>query len=266
MESGTTPLVNGLKRKLASGGTVLGTWSIVPSPIVVEIIGYAGLDFTILDMEHGLFPVDALDACLRACETGGVAGLVRVPGMNHSATQWALDLGAHGIVVPQVNTAEDARTVVEMSKFAPLGRRGYNPFTRFARYANPTDLRGGKLDNAFSLTCAIVESQTAIDELDAICETAELDVIYIGVYDLSVALGCAGNTSDPVVLNAVEKSARKIRDAGKAAGLMVRSQANVASSVALGANFLVYSVDTEIIREGFVGARQRFLAGLGDRP
>jgi 4-hydroxy-2-oxoheptanedioate aldolase len=238
-----------LKAKLSLGQAVLGVWSIIPSPVVVELFALGGIDFTILDMEHGIFDVGALDSCVRACEAAGAVPLVRIPGINPSAAQWALDLGAHGIVVPQVSNASEAQAVVKMAKYAPIGNRGYNPFTRAANYANPPDNRSGKLNNNFSLTCVIIESESALTDMERICATPGLDVIYMGIYDLAVALGCEGDTKHPRVVKVVEDAIVQIRAAGKAAGMMVQSQQDIAKALALGANFLVYSVDTFLIRE-----------------
>ncbi len=257
-EGSTTPAVNSLKAKLASGQAVLGVWSIIPSPVIVEIFALGGIDFTILDMEHGIFDVTALDSCVRACDAAGAVPLVRIPGLNPSAAQWALDLGAYGIVVPQVCNAADVENVVSMAKYAPLGQRGYNPFTRAAKYANPPNNQSGKLSNDFSLTCVIIECESALADLANICAIPGLDVIYMGTYDLSVILGCNGDTSHPDVIKVVERSIGQIRAAGKAAGMMVKNQQDITTALTLGANFLVYSVDTFIIREAVVRAVTSF--------
>jgi 4-hydroxy-2-oxoheptanedioate aldolase len=253
-----TTTTNTLKLKLAAGKPVIGIWSIISSPVIVEIFALAGLDFVILDMEHGIYDVDALDSCVRACEAGGAAPVVRVPGMNASAVQWALDLGAHGIIVPQVAGFAQTDTAVKMAKFAPEGTRGYNPFTRAGQYSNPSSNTGGKLNNAFGLTSVIIENENSLAELDRICTLPNLDVIYIGVYDLAVALGCAGNTSDPRIQDIVRSCVTTIRAAGKAAGVMVRSGQEITQDLAIGANFLVYSVDTYVIRQAVEGAVQAF--------
>jgi 4-hydroxy-2-oxoheptanedioate aldolase len=245
---------NSIKLKLAAGQSVLGIWSIIPSPMVVEILSLSGLDFMILDMEHGVFDLGSLEACVRSVELAGAAPLVRLPGMNSSAAQWALDLGAHGIVVPQVRDAQDAAAVVRMAKYAPMGQRGYNPFTRAANYSNPADNSFGKLNNEFSLTCVIVESESALLDLDAICATPSIDVVYMGIYDLAVALGANGDTRDPRIVAVVERSIAHILASGKTAGMMVRNSEDVARALSLGANFLVYGVDTFLIHEAAVKA------------
>ncbi len=258
-----TVIGNPLKAKLADGKAVLGMWSIIPSPVVTEILGLSGLDFVILDMEHGIFDQASLDACVRAVEIAGCAPLVRLPGMNASAAQWALDLGSYGIVVPQIRNAEDASAVVKMAKYAPAGTRGYNPFTRAAGYANPADNRSGKLDNKFALSCVIIESGTALDDLDPICETPGIDVVYMGIYDLAVVLGHDGNTRHPEVVRLVEDAIARIRKAGKAAGMMVRNDAELQRALALGANFLVHGVDTFLIHEAAAGAVASFARAVG---
>lgn len=251
-------IVNPIKQKLAAGKPVLGVWSIISSPVVVEIFSLSGLDFMILDMEHGIYDVGALDQCIRACEAGGGCPIVRVPGMNPYAVQWALDLGAHGIIVPQVANFEQVDAATRMAKFAPEGVRGYNPFTRAGGYSNPRTNLGGKLNNAFGLTSVIVENESSLADLARICTLPNLDVVYIGVYDLSVVLGCGGDTLHPRILEIIKSSVATIRSAGKAAGVMVRNDDQIADALKLGANFLVYGVDTFVIRQ----AVERAVSGL----
>lgn len=255
---------NLLKLKLKNDQAVIGTWSIISSPIVVEILALSGFDFLILDMEHGVYDQTALDACIRACEAAGCAPIVRVPGLNPSAAQWALDMGAHGIIVPQVESLNAAVTAVRMTKFAPVGTRGYNPFTRVADYAAPENNQVGKLRNDFGLTSIIVENQTSLNELDAILSIDDLDMVYVGVYDLSIALGFEGNTKHPVLCQVLDQTVARVRAAGKIAGLMVRSREDVTKSIKAGAKFLVYSVDTLILREAAKSAVTAFTQGVSD--
>ncbi|HBG05023.1 MAG: hypothetical protein A2075_19885 [Geobacteraceae bacterium GWC2_58_44] len=253
--------LNPLKKKLAEGKPVLGMWSIIPSPTLSEIFGLAGLDFLILDMEHGPFGLGELDACVRACEGAGCSPVVRVPGPNQFVIQSAMDLGVHGVIVPQVLDATSTRDALRCMKFAPDGIRGYNPFTRAAGYANAATNQAGKLNNAFALKSIIIENQTACDSIDAILDIEDLDMVYIGVYDLSVAMGCQGNTNHPKVLSFLEKAVGKTRESGKAAGMMVRSEQEIENALSLGANFLVYSVDSYFIHRA-VGGVVESLANL----
>jgi 4-hydroxy-2-oxoheptanedioate aldolase len=258
---------NPLKVKLARGQPVLGIWSIIPSPMVVEILGQAGLDFQILDMEHGVFDLGTLENCVRACEAAGCSPLVRVPGWNPFTIQSVLDLGAHGILVPQICDEQTARAAVCGTKFAPTGTRGYNPFTRAALYNPSSTAQVGKLHNSFGLAGVIVENESAYQALDAILGITDLDMIYLGVYDMSLALGCQGDVAHPRVQAFVEHSARNIRRAGKAVGMMVKSRSEIDKALRLGANVLAYAVDTHLIyragSEAVSFLREALQAGKG---
>lgn len=247
---------NPLKKKLAEGKPVLGMWNIIPSPALVEIFAVAGMDFLILDMEHGPFGLGELDACVRACEGAGCSPVVRVPGPAQFTIQSVLDLGVHGVIVPQVTDAGSTRDALRCMQYAPEGIRGYNPFTRAAGYAGAATNQAGKLNNAFSLKSIIIENRSSAEGIDAILEIEELDMVYIGVYDLSVALGCQGNTHDPRVTSFLEQAVQKCRAAGKAAGMMVRSEEEIGKALSLGANFLVYSVDSFFIQQAAAGVVQ----------
>ena len=138
-------------------------------------------------------------------------------------------------------------------QYAPDGIRGYNPFTRAAGYAGAATNQSGKLNNAFSFKSIIIENQSACDPIDAILDIEELDMVYIGVYDLSVAMRCQGNTQHPRVTSFLEQAVVKTRAAGKAAGMMVRSEQEIEAALSLGANFLVYSVDSYFIHSAASG-------------
>ena len=241
--------LNPLKQKLAAGSPVIGMWSIVPSALLSEILGLAGLDFLILDMEHGPYDLSVLAACVQACEGAGCSPLVRVPGPNQFTIQSVLDLGIHGLVVPQINDAVSTLEAIRCMKFPPAGVRGYNPFTRAAAYAKPANNRAGKLNDAFTFKSIIVESREAIKDINSILDVDDLDMVYIGVYDLAVSMGHAGDTQHPEVRAALDETVRKIRDRDKAAGMMVLAPQDIARALSSGANFLVYSVDGHFIHQ-----------------
>lgn len=235
-----------LKKKLMAGETLLGSWSILTSASMTEIGALAGLDFQILDMEHGTFDPDTLENAIRACEAANGSPLVRIPNLCVTACQTALDLGAHGIIVPQIKSAEDARTAVQFCKYAPRGVRGYNPFIRAARYSAPENNQNGKLHNDFGLTGIILENREAYADLPNIIKIDGLDIIYLGIYDMSVALGYQGNTKTPEMLEFVRNATQQIMAAGKIAGMMVRNDKEMQAALELGATFLVCGIDAHI--------------------
>lgn len=245
---------NPLKEKLARREPIVGLWSIIPSAPLTEIFAYAGFDFLILDMEHGAFSFETLENCIRACEAAGSAAIVRPPGADLFSIQKALDLGAHGILVPQLADARTTNDAIRMTKYAPDGCRGFNPFTRAAKYYPPPTIPSGKLDNSFGFSGVIIETLTAYEELEKILAVPGLDWIYLGAYDMSVALGCAGNTKHPLVLEFLEKATLLATAAGKTVGLMVRNEEEAKQALVMGAMALVFAVDTFLIHNAAVEA------------
>ena len=249
-----------LKEKIRSGKAVMGNWCVVASAVNAEIGARAGLDFQIFDLEHGAFDMESLGNAIRASEGAGSAPLVRVPDLTPAIFQSVLDLGAHGVIVPRITSAEDAKRAVQYAKYPPLGGRGYNPFIRAANYAAPASNQHGKLHNDYTLVGVIIENQQAYADLAAILTIPEIDVVYLGIYDMSLALGCQGNTQDKRVTEFVEIAARQILAEGKAVGMMVRSDAEIALALRLGACFLVYGVDSHILYRAFHDAVGAFVA------
>ena len=233
--------MNPLKAKLAAGRVVAGIWCVIPSAPLVGTLAAAGFDFAILDAEHGGWDFGTLDAGITACEDGGAAALVRAPGADAFFIQRALDLGADGVLVPQIPDAAAAARAVEMAHFPPLGTRGYNPFTRGGHYGIAPQ---PKLARGYPLTGVLVESPAAAGELPQILALPELDLVYLGVFDYSVALGIPGEVNDPRVRAFVETAARAARAAGKAVGTTAMSREQAAWLTGLGVNVLLYGADT----------------------
>jgi 4-hydroxy-2-oxoheptanedioate aldolase len=247
---------NFIKDKIASGQTVLGIWTILNSAQHCEVMAEAGLDFQILDLEHGTFDTASLDQCIRSCLSSDCSPLVRPASASGTQIQTALDLGAHGVVVPQVTGISEAQDVVAQCHYFPKGRRGFNPFTRAGSFSpSRHGHQRNALKDGFGLTSVIIENQSALDDIDRVLEIKEIDMLYLGVYDMSLAFGCNGDVNHPKVKEFVKTLVPKIRSAGKSAGLMVKNEEEMKAAVQLGANFLVYGVDTFLlsraIKSGF---------------
>tara|TARA_B110001454_G_scaffold219057_1_gene249626 strand:+ start:66060 stop:66731 length:672 start_codon:yes stop_codon:yes gene_type:complete len=220
------------------------------------------MDFQILDMEHGLFSFESLDASIRSCELHECSPLVRINGLDAIATQKAMDLGAHGIIFPQVKSLSEVENAVKLTHYAPRGVRGFNPFTRVSDYSlvRPSENRNS---NGFALTGVIVETLQAVDELDKILQVPDLDIVYIGSYDLSVALGAPGDMKNPKLMSIVESSIVKIRNANSIAGVMVQDPSEVSKYHKLGANFIVVGVDSFLIGKSFLNIKEQYTRALG---
>lgn len=236
-----------LRVKLASGSPIAGIWMVLPTAQASGTIAAAGFDFAILDCEHGGFDFAALEASITSCEAGGASPIVRVPGPDPFFVQRALDLGADGIVVPQIPDAVAAQRAVKMAHFAPLGTRGMNPFTRGGNYGMPPQ---PKYVPGYPFTGVLVESPEAAAHLERIVEIPHLDHVYLGVYDYSVALGIPGQVDDARVQTFVERAAKIVRNAGKSVGTTAMSDAQTQRVTSMGVNVLLYGADTWILGQG----------------
>jgi 4-hydroxy-2-oxoheptanedioate aldolase len=242
-----SPTAHPLRDRLAQKRTLAGIWSVVPHSQVVGTLATAGFDFVILDCEHGGYDFATLEASIAACETSGAAALVRAPGADAFFIQRVLDLGADGIVVPQIASAAEAERAVRMAHFAPLGTRGYNPFTRGGFYGI-TPAR--KYVAGYPFAGVLVESPEAEQALEAIVALPQLDLVYLGIFDYTVALGIPGEVDDPRVQAFVRRAARMARDAGKAVGTTAMSEAQAERMIDAGVNVLLWGTDTWLIGRG----------------
>ncbi|KVW93313.1 HpcH/HpaI aldolase family protein [Thiobacillus denitrificans] len=201
---------NQLKRALAEGKTVFGLLNSIPSPLLVEMIGYAGYDFVILDMEHVCVNPETLENMVRAAEYAGVTPLVRVPNAAPEAILQALDCGAQGIVVPHVRNAAEAAQAVAASRYSPLGTRGISGgrTTGFGTLDLPTYFARA---NSEIMVVAMIEDREGVDNLDAILSVAGIDMVLEGAIDLSQSCGVPGQAQHPIVQDAIKKISARCR-------------------------------------------------------
>ncbi len=239
-----------IKQKMKQGGFVLGTWCELPSPTAINVMAKAGLDFVIIDMEHSVMDFKTAQEMVMAAEAEGCDAIIRVPRNDESDILRALDTGAAGIIVPHIETVADREKVVGYSKFSPQGNRGFNPYIRAGGYTGAA-ADYFKIQNEKILVGIIVEGKQAIADLEAIINDPEVDVVYIGTYDLSVALGVPGEVKHMRVITALKNCAEKIKKAGKRAGCMIHNGDDLKFFKEIGIQFITYKVDTAIIFDAF---------------
>ena len=210
---------NILKVKLQSGKPVIGTWNTLGSPLVTEVIAHSGLDFQIIDLEHGPFVLDQVYLHVSACEIQGCTPLVRVPSNEDWMILQVLDQGGHGVVVPHVSNSITAKNLVSSVKYCPLGERGFTPFSKAGGFAtNASASEYVKVANKNTLTVVIVESKEGLEKLDEIIAIDGVDVVYFGAYDLSQALGHPGDVFHPDIVKAIREGVDLVSGQGKWAG------------------------------------------------
>ena len=240
-----------IKDKMKSGNVCLGTWLFLPSPDVVEIIGLAGLDFVVIDMEHSPITYENTSSMIAAAESQGIAPYVRISELNASHILRTLDTGAHGIQIPHVETAEDAREIIQYSKYHPLGERGMAPSTRAGKYTLKTDKQLLKKANDETLIVLTLENQISLDNVAEMTEIEGVDVIYIGPYDLSQAMGLPGEVDHPDVVNNMERIFSYINKTGKIAGSFANTPERASRLKDIGVNYLTCETDGTLLRSAF---------------
>ena len=211
---------NRLKQKLESGMAVFGVMITFPSPPVVEMLGYLGFDWVLIDNEHGSITVDNSEDIIRAADLTGIAPIVRPVANKPEIIAPFLDRGAWGVQVPHVNTSQEARSAVDSVKYYPEGHRGIFSRSRPAEYG----FAGSTADyvkkaNANTLVCLMLEEVEAIDNLEELVKVKGVDVFFIGSGDLSQSMGYPGEQTHPEVQRLMEKGVKTIRGAGRVAGV-----------------------------------------------
>lgn len=236
---------NLLKEKLAAGDFVTGPFVGINSPDVVEIIGLAGFDFCVIDTEHGPMDPESIQQLIRAAELSGMTPVVRVPRADPVDILKVLDVGAHCIHVPQVNSPETARMVARAARYHPEGMRGVAVPRALSYGLQPLD---SALEEANREVMVIVhcENSEGLERLEEIAGVDGIDMIFVGPYDLSQSLGVPGKIFHPSMTEAVSRALESIKGAGKPAGIFVTSPEEAKLRIQEGFSYIGYSVDSLI--------------------
>jgi 4-hydroxy-2-oxoheptanedioate aldolase len=213
-ETGDVFRRNRLKARIRAGERSLGTWLQSGSPTFAEMASIAGFDFLIVDQEHGLGSLEEAVDMMRAAAGGDATVVVRVPSSDPIYLKRLVDAGVEGILVPMVDTAEQARSIVAACRFPPRGTRGNAwDIARASSYGFATDYYGQADDSL--LIIAQVETATAVDNAAEIAAVNGIDGIFIGPTDLSGSIGLPGQTGAPEVTALIAQAMTAARNAGK---------------------------------------------------
>jgi 4-hydroxy-2-oxoheptanedioate aldolase len=252
-----------LARRLRAGETVFAGWCSLPYPLVAETIGREGFVAVTLEAQHGLWDVSALLTGIAAVRQGGAAPLVRVPVGDFAMVSRVLDFGAEGIIAPMINSAADARAFVAAAKYPPVGERSWGPHrvTTLAGIADQSVYLREANDHV--VTLAMIETRTALDNLDAIAQTPGIDGLFLGPSDLSIALS-GGKTLDPLSKDVERELDRIIASAGRAgkiAGAFCHTAERAVALAKRGARFLAVMSDIVMLRAGTAAALRVLKSG-----
>ena len=235
-------------RKAIETGPVFGPFSKLSDPAVVEVLGHAGFDFVILDMEHGSNSPETMQHLIRAAELAGIASIVRVPEDDPGMISKVLDIGATGVQVPQITCADDVRQAVKVAKFAPQGERGVCRFVRAADYSALDKHVYFKQANEALLVIQL-EGAEALKNLDEILDVPGPDIVFVGPYDLSQSLGVPGQVDHPLVIEKTKEIVAACKKKGIAVGNFTETPEQSAFWVEQGLGYMSFSVDVGLLFE-----------------
>ncbi|RMF04018.1 MAG: aldolase [Chloroflexi bacterium] len=198
---------NKMKQALQAGKRLFGTMVVeFRQPSVMQLLANAGLDFAIIDNEHGPFSVETIADLSRMARLVGVTPIVRVPQLEYPYVAQSLDGGAQGVMIPRVFGVDDVLRAVEITRFPPRGRRGNSLSRGYTNFRGGSTPEAMAASNAETLLVIQIETAEAVENLEAITSVPDVDICLIGPNDLSIALGVPGQLDSPVLHAAIQKT------------------------------------------------------------
>ncbi|MBU0798679.1 MAG: HpcH/HpaI aldolase/citrate lyase family protein [Alphaproteobacteria bacterium] len=237
---------NDFKKALHGGKLQIGFWSALCSPMVADILSEAGYDWLVLDAEHSPNdPVDLMQQLMAMEHQSTTMPVVRVPWNDQVFIKRVLDVGARTILVPMIETAEEARAAVAASRYPPQGMRGVAGSMRASRYGRIKNYH--KKANAEICVLLQVETKPGLDALDEIAAVEGVDGVFIGPADLSAALGYLGDNRNPAVREAILGALARIKAAGKSAGILAPVEEDANFWIEQGFGFVALGNDAALL-------------------
>ena len=240
--------MKGLKKRIQQGEVVMGCWLNLGSSLTAEMVGLAGYDWVLIDLEHGAGEEKDVLAQLQALEHTNAAGLVRVESAAPQRIHRVLDAGAEGIMCPHISTMEEAKQVVSGLRYPPHGSRGVAKMVRATGFGNFAGYSAHANENIVGMVQ--IESIEALQHLDEIASLDGVDVLFIGPADLTMALGIFGQFDHPAFKDAVKATVRAAQKAGKATGTLIFNPDDYTTYFNMGLRVIACGADGTFVAEG----------------
>ncbi len=240
-------MTKSLSKQLLSGDLTIGSWITLAHTAIAEIMAHAGFDWLAVDMEHSVITIREAEELIRVINLAGVTPLVRLTSNNPDQIKRVMDAGSHGVIVPMVNSPEDARLAVEAVKYPPAGKRGVG-LARAQGYGNRfQEYLEWQKEN--SIVIVQVEHIDAVNDLEAIFAVKGVDGYIIGPYDLSGSMGIPGQFEHPDFLAAMERVRTIAGDMNMTGGIHViePEPEQLEQRINEGYRFIAYSLDIRML-------------------
>jgi 2-keto-3-deoxy-L-rhamnonate aldolase RhmA len=252
MNANGQPAPNRLKRDLAAGKVCLGATITINSPAVAEIMSHIGLDWLWFETEHSSLTLDNVLTMLQATNGADVSTVIRVPWNDKTMIKRALDLGPDGIIVPLVNTREEAEAAVRAMKYPPLGERGAG-LARAQCYGLHMGEYMETANNEVT-TIPMIEHIQAVENIDEILKVKGIDSVMVGSLDLSGSMGMLGQTGDPKVEGAIQKVLASCKKAKVPCGIITVAPEQANERIKQGFMNIIMGIDVLFLHSAARGA------------
>lgn len=240
---------NNLKSKLKKGGVLMG-WTSIPSTVIAEIITEAGFDAVVVDLEHSATTLHELEPLVQVIEGFGASPMARLSNNDPVLIKQVLDIGLHGIIVPMVNSAEEAHKAVGAAKYPPLGFRSTAIYRAQNFGLNFHDYRFKANDQVAVILQ--IEHKDAVENIEEIVKVPGIDALMIGPYDLSSSYGIAGQLDHPIMKKAISKVLTTAKKAGVNLGThLVEPDIKLLQKALKEFAFVIYSNDSIILAKHY---------------
>jgi 4-hydroxy-2-oxoheptanedioate aldolase len=239
---------NTVKRALIEGQVQVGTWvNTLATPKITQVLATAGFDFIYIDMEHSGFSIETVTDLCFAALSAGLVPIVRPPAKDAHLLSRPLDGGAMGLLVPHVDTPQEARAVIQAVKYPPWGERGLSLRGVHTGFGQGKGEEYTRTTNVETLVLVQLESKQALENIDKILSIEGIDGAVIGRGDLSIDLGVPGQTEHPEVLRGVDRMIAACRHHNKIPGLLVQTVASAREWIAKGIRLVPYSNEVAML-------------------
>lgn len=247
---------NHFKAALAEGRQQIGMWCTIPGASYAEMLATCGYDWLLIDTEHAPIDLTTVQTMLQAIAPYRSQAVVRAGANDVVEIKRLLDIGAQSLLIPYVESAAEAARAVAAVRYAPGGLRGVAGLVRASRFGRVPQY----VARAEAEICLLVqvESAKALDEIEAIAAVDGVDGIFVGPADLAASMGHPGNPSHPEVRAAVIDAIRRIRKAGKPAGIVTLNDDMLAEAVEAGTNFTAVGIDMAVMMKALDDLRRRW--------
>lgn len=238
--------INRVKSLLQSGGVAIGPIVQLPSPPLMSLLARTGFDWLWIDMEHGPIGIESAQMMIDATKGTPTVPLVRIPWNHHWLAKPVLDAGAMGVVTPTVNTKAEAIAAVAALRYPPEGIRGFGPTIAAARWGLSA-MDYAKVANREILAILLIEDIRAVEHIEEIVSVPGVDVVFVGLFDLSGSMGLLGQVTHPEVEAAAQKVLAAAKRAKVAAGTIALTPEEINRRIAEGFQFIAVGSDARLL-------------------